>query len=52
MKIKRRMDELHAHRVEFERRRAQHSSTMRFGFAFTLSLFLLLVMAAKSIAPD
>lgn len=52
MKIKRRMDELHAHRVEFERRRAQHSSTMRIGFAFTLSLFLLLVMAAKSIAPD
>jgi DnaJ domain len=48
MKIKRRMDELHAHRVEYERQSEQNRQTARIGLVFTGGLFLCVVMFAKA----
>jgi len=52
MKIKRRMDELRAHRLEFERQQAQNHQTARIGLAFTGGLFLCIVMLARSLYPS
>jgi hypothetical protein len=52
MKIKRRLDELHAHRKEYERQRDRDSQTAKVAFAFTGGLFLCMVMLARSIYPS
>ena len=52
MKIKRRMDELAAHRMEFERQREQNRQSIRMGMVFTGGLFILVVMAARVLAPS
>jgi hypothetical protein len=52
MKIKRRMDELHAHRQEYERQRDRDSQTAKVAFAFTGGVFVCLIMLAQSIYPS
>src|SRR5277367_3474595 len=52
MKIKRRMDELAAHRMAFERQKEQSRQSMRMGMAFTGGLFFLVVLAARALAPS
>lgn len=52
MKIKKRMDELHAHRLEFERQREENKQSMRMGFAFTGGLFVVLVLVARAMVPS
>lgn len=52
MKIKKRMDELHAHRLEFERQREQNKQSMRMGVAFTGGLFVIIVLVARALAPS
>jgi hypothetical protein len=52
MKIKRKMDELHASRLEFERQREENKQSVRVGFAFTGGLFLLILLVAKSMTPS
>ena len=52
MKIKRKMDELHASRLEFERQREENKQSVRVGFAFTGALFLCILLMAKSMAPS
>jgi hypothetical protein len=51
MKIKKRLDELHAHRMEFEKQEQQNRQSARLGLAFAGSLFMLLVFIAKALAP-
>jgi hypothetical protein len=50
-RIKRRMDELHAHQVEFERMRAVHASNLRYGLTFTGIVFFILMMFARALYP-
>ena len=52
MKIKRRMDELAAHRMQFERQREQNRQSIRMGMVFTGGLFFLVVLAARVLAPS
>lgn len=51
MKIKRRMDELHARQAEDERRKEMDRGTVRMGMAFTGGLFLLILAFAKAMYP-
>jgi hypothetical protein len=51
MKIKRRMDELHARQAEDERRKQMDRGTLRIGMAFTGGLFLLILAFAKAMYP-
>ena len=52
MKIKKRMDELHAHRLEFERQREENKQSIRMGFAFTGGLFVFIVLVARAMVPS
>lgn len=51
-RIKKRMDELRAERVEFERQRERDSQTARYGLGFTAGLFMCLVIFARSMYPS
>jgi hypothetical protein len=52
MKIKRRMDELHAKRAEFERQQEMDRGTIRMGMAFTGGVFMLIVLLARAMYPS
>ena len=51
MKIKSRMDVLHARQAEDKRREERDRGTIRMGMAFTGALFMLIMFLAKSIYP-
>jgi hypothetical protein len=52
MKIKKRMDELAAHRMEFERKRESNRLSIRIGMLFTGGLFAVVVIVARVFAPS
>ena len=51
MKIKSRMDVLHARQAEDKRREEMDRGTIRMGMAFTGALFMLIMFLAKAIYP-
>lgn len=51
MKIKSRMDVLHARQAEDERREEMDRGTVRMGMAFTGGLFMLIMLTAKAMYP-
>jgi curved DNA-binding protein CbpA len=50
MRIKKRMDELHRNRIEFENEQREQKKTMRFGLIFTGGLFACVLLAARAMA--
>lgn len=52
MKIKRRMDELHSRRMEYESEKEKDRQSVRMGFIFSGGLFLVIVLVAKAMVPS